>query len=150
MNDPGGTTPGAPARRPRAGAHRRGLTRAWTPRARRRAASLVVVALVATLGLVVQSVISATQSPAFAAAGVPAAPVLLFNETFENGTGADPVDVDAYVGTGGTQYTGDPYFVDQANCNGVLVQYANTNFPLTGVCTQPNIADSRSNIRRFA
>lgn len=110
----------------------------------------MVVALVATLGLVVQSVISATQSPAFAAAGVPAAPVLLFNETFENGTGADPVDVDAYTGTGGMTYTGDPYFVDQANCNGVLVQYANTNFPLTGVCTQPNIADSRSNIRRFA
>lgn len=110
----------------------------------------MVVALVATLGLVVQSVISATQSPAFAAAGVPAAPVLLFNETFENGTGADPVDVDAYTGTGGTTYTGDPYFVDQANCNGVLVQYSNTNFPLTGVCTQPNIADSRSNIRRFA
>lgn len=136
MNNLGVTTPGTPARGPRGGLHRRGLIRAWTPRGRSRAGSMVVVALVAVLGAGVQLVATAPLHQAAAAPGVPNPPVVVFNEDFENNadntaTGAKAFTTAGgatqYVGTtpAGQTYTADANWINGDRCDGIVLSYNN-------------------------
>ncbi|AJR18835.1 DUF7507 domain-containing protein [Pimelobacter simplex] len=79
--------------------------------------------------------------------GVPAAPVQVFHEDFENGVGATASRLPGYTGAQGQTYTGAAFWTDQGQCNGVILQYASTTFP-SGFCTTGNSA--QPNVRRIA
>ncbi|HKU10414.1 MAG TPA: hypothetical protein VJQ61_04185, partial [Sinomonas sp.] len=91
-------------------------------------------------------------APAQAAAGtpgIPSAPTVVFNETFEQGQDSNVTGLGNYVGNQGQTYTADPYWFNYGQCNGVVVQYANANFGST-YCTAPEVIASRENVRRLA
>jgi len=52
--------------------------------------------------------------------GTPSAPTSLFHEDFENGVDATPSLLADYTGAGGFTYTADPYYLNDALCNGVI------------------------------
>jgi uncharacterized repeat protein (TIGR01451 family) len=87
------------------------------PRRRRLSRALVGVAASAI------AFSCAMASEAFAAPGVPADPVTVYAENFENGMGTRPVLLTDYVGAPpiSETYTADPEWLTQ--CNGVLVEF---------------------------
>jgi uncharacterized repeat protein (TIGR01451 family) len=102
---------------------------------RRRGALALVVALLA--GVIVATVGVATAPPVKAVGpgnpGVPSAPVLLYDEGFENGTTNAAQSFAGYVGVGGDTITaggggGGGGYSDISVCNGVILTY---NSPMT-------------------
>lgn len=82
------------------------------------------------------------------AAGVPEAPVTAWSEGF-TATGIDLLRLGTY---GAGAYTADTFWLDYANCNGVIVTYNTTQFSTTD-CTSTNAQNqlnARVNIRRLA
>ncbi|MDT0116432.1 hypothetical protein Q9R20_05450 [Microbacterium sp. PRF11] len=86
-----------------------------------------LVAATLSAGLVTAS------SPALAAPGNPGSPSdpnVLYNETFENGMGTDPVLLTNYTGARGTQYTADQAWLE--NCNGAIVEWDSPDSAIDG------------------
>lgn len=55
--------------------------------------------------------------------GTPADPVVVFQETFENGLSATGnIPLTSYVGVGGQTYTGTPYWTAPTMCNGIIIR----------------------------
>ena len=89
--------------------------------------------------------------------GVPSDPVQVWLEDFESGTNDTPSTLGAYVSATGTSYAADPYWIDYANCNGVIVNY-NANLPVipgvgnfpAGLCSNIDSAQAQMNVRRMA
>lgn len=52
--------------------------------------------------------------------GTPSNPQSLFTEDFEHGVSATPSLLGDYVGANGFTYTADPYYLNDADCNGVI------------------------------
>ncbi|WP_114558938.1 DUF7927 domain-containing protein [Desertihabitans aurantiacus] len=77
------------------------------------ASSLSVVGMVASPSTTAQA---APGNP-----GVPSAPVVLYSEGFETGTGTTPVNLEDYVGETGQTYTADAGWL--TSCNGQIVNY---------------------------
>jgi uncharacterized repeat protein (TIGR01451 family) len=105
------------------------------------------IALVAAVVLGCCPVLSvSTALPAAASpepAGAVAAPVKLWSEDFEHG-GPDPAGLTSYVGADGTRYTADPYWLDEGECNGIVLSFKSG--PTSGC---PNDG-SRQNLQRLA
>lgn len=86
-----------------------------------------------------------------------AAPVEIWSESFENGVGATPTSVVDYRSASGAAYSADAFWLNTANCNGVVTNYnanlpvssASGNFP-TGLCSNSNASQSQMNVRRLA
>ncbi len=126
------------------------------PRKRALLSSLLAFGLVAatlSAGLVTAS------SPALAAPGnpgTPSDPTVLYNETFENGMGSDPVLLTNYTGASGTQYTADQAWLE--SCNGAILQYNSPDSAVSGPVInncKPNTSSdnpeySYSQLRRLA
>lgn len=113
--------------------------------------TLGVCAVIAAAGMTTLGVISAS-APASAFPGSPGIPsdaTVVTLENFENGTAATSVRLNAYTGIAGATYTADPYWLDSANCNGVIVRY---DSPVWGVndCSNLDSVASRQNVRRLA
>jgi hypothetical protein len=82
------------------------------------------------------------------AANVAEAPVQVWAEGFD-ATGNDLLRLGTF---GGNAYTADTFWLDYANCNGVIVNYNTTNFS-TAECTSTNAQNqlnARLNVRRMA
>jgi LPXTG-motif cell wall-anchored protein len=82
------------------------------------------------------------------AAGVPEAPASAWTEGF-TAAGVDLLRLGTY---GGNAYTADTFWLDYANCNGVIVTYNTTQFS-TSDCTATNAQNqlnARVNVRRLA
>ncbi len=67
--------------------------------------------------------------------GVPEAPVVLYEEDFQNSPVTGATRVDAYSSSTGVEYTADPHFLEPANCNGLIFGALATNAALSGFCT---------------
>lgn len=50
-------------------------------------------------------------------------PRQLYREDFEHGTGARPVSLEDYVGAAGERYTADPFWLNAAQCNGIVLRH---------------------------
>lgn len=85
--------------------------------------------------------------PAQAVPQVPAPPVVVYNETFENApdTG-NPVLLQNYVSNAGGTYTAAPYWTSAANCNGFILSTTNTQ--AAGSCG--NEAQGYLSLRKLA
>ncbi|WP_374009354.1 hypothetical protein [Leifsonia sp. LS-T14] len=83
---------------------------------RTRIAGLLLASLAAAFVLP-GTVLTAAPTPAFAVAGVPGAPTVVYSEDFEAGSPVSPIlRLNQYVGAGGQMYTADPAWL--ASCNG--------------------------------
>ncbi|MBW1639964.1 tandem-95 repeat protein [Microbacterium resistens] len=87
-----------------------------------------VLLAVGGLALTPQLALAAPGSP-----GVPSDPYVIGHEDFENGTGATATRIADYVNAGGAGYSTDEFWGRQSQCNGVILQYENTQFP-SGFC----------------
>lgn len=67
--------------------------------------------------------------------GVPEAPVVLYEEDFQNSPVAGATRVDAYTSNTGVEYTAASHFLNPANCNGLIFGPLATNTALSGFCT---------------
>ena len=84
-------------------------------------APLAVAAIVLSGVLAPAAVLSAGAAPGNP--GVPSDPVVLYQETFENGLAAvQNTLLTDYVGADGTTYGGSPYWTAQSMCNGIIVR----------------------------
>lgn len=79
--------------------------------------------------------------------GVPGPGELIYLEEFENNVGATATRLPDYRTTTGGAYTANPFWTNTSQCNGVILQYANTVFP-SGYCDLGNSV--RQNVRRMA
>lgn len=106
-------------------------------RRRRPALGLLAVLLGGLLAIGVPAL------PAAAEPGVPADPVLLYEEDFENrATGSNMLLTD-YTGASGMTYTGDPYWVSRPNCNGFIFDQTSAKDPAD--CTNDGLPDDSFN-----
>ena len=122
----------------------------------RRAGAILAVAV--AVGAVLMPVVSATTAPtATAAPGIPENPSVAWSEDFENGQGNTPTGLGSYTSATGSTYTGTTFWLDYANCNGVILNYLASRagngdvvtFP-TPFCTTPTVATAQNNARRMA
>lgn len=100
----------------------------------RRGAALAVVAITASLLVAVGVLTPSLQDSAVAAPGTPgtpSAPIQLYLENFENGTGVQ--EIESYVGASGATYGADSYWLRAMRCNGFILAYGNVAQP-TGYC----------------
>lgn len=87
----------------------------------------------------------------------PAAPTLVWSETFENGVATTPTRLVDYRTAAGASSAADAYWANTANCNGVVTSY-NANLPVssaagnfpTDLCSNQNASQSQMNVRRLA
>ncbi|WNV90148.1 choice-of-anchor P family protein [Umezawaea sp. Da 62-37] len=87
----------------------------------------------AVAALLVGAGLTAFPSTIQAVAGTPQAPVVVFTEDFENGQGAVPILLPAYVGAAGQSYTADPAWL--VSCNGLVASLQQPpNDPTGGQC----------------
>jgi|GEM_PF-3281108 len=56
-------------------------------------------------------------------------PELLLVEDFENGMGTTPKLITDYVGADNRTYTADPFWVNAAQCNGIVLSYTSSDMP---------------------
>lgn len=82
------------------------------------------------------------------APGVPHQPVELVLEDFQNVAGGDTVNLGDYVGSAGTTYTADPYWLDENYCNGIITRYGLSNLACFNSNPVGDYADR--NIQRLA
>ncbi|WP_067197675.1 DUF7927 domain-containing protein [Microbacterium sp. XT11] len=108
-------------------------------------------------GLLVAGVAVLGAEPAAAVPGnpgTPGDPTEVFSEGFEVGLGPTAVRLADYVGESGQTHTADPFWLREDQCNGVILQYANTVFPGAspegGFCVDGNQTNVRNNVRRLA
>ena len=89
-----------------------------------------------------QGIVQPANAPG--APGTPSAPVVVFQEDFENTAGTTPVMLEDYAGVDGQAYTAASGWL--TNCNGVIVNYG---IPYTelGNCQDPR---SSANLRQLA
>lgn len=96
----------------------------------------VAVLLSITAGMLVAVIEPlAPVEPAAAAPGTPGtpdAPVVLFEEDFQQGAGI--TELENYVSLSGATYTADPFWLSAASCNGFIVSPAET-FPGAPTCS---------------
>lgn len=105
-------------------------------RTKRAAIALLLPAAAVALGALAVPAAAFAAPPAPAA---PAAPSLVFEETFENNVGSAVTSLTDYVGASGATYTADPFWLDAAACNGLVVQH-DGSVPFTGAgaaCSNP-------------
>ncbi|WP_043598649.1 hypothetical protein [Cellulomonas flavigena] len=88
--------------------------------------------------------LAATTGVSILAAGVPEAPVQLWLEDFEAAT--PPAQLGTYASN---RYTAAAFWLNYANCNGVIVSYT-TTFPATGFCGASTDVVPRNQVRRMA
>lgn len=80
-------------------------------------------------------------------APVPAAPTLLFEETFEAGLDADVVGLADFEGVQGARYTADPFWLSAEACNGLVLQ---SGALWTGAGEPCDNADARDRLQELA
>ena len=97
------------------------------PQTVKRGSALAGIALiVAAAAFVPTAAQAAPPTPA-----APEDPTLIFEEPFENITGADVVSLSDYTGVDGATYTADAFWLNAAACNGFVLQGV-TPVPFTG------------------
>jgi hypothetical protein len=80
------------------------------------------------------------------AAGVPNDPTQMWIEDFENVSGTDAAQLGPYSSSA---YYADAFWLNYAQCNGVLAEYGTPDASLSSMCTTSGQA-SRNNVRRLA
>jgi len=80
--------------------------------------------------------------------GVPSAPVLIYEEDFENVAGTPAVGLASYVGSTGATYTADPAWL--TGCNGLLVEYGTPDNDPLAACAPTGAANAFNRIRQLA
>ncbi|MFS0868240.1 SpaH/EbpB family LPXTG-anchored major pilin [Microbacterium sp. 179-B 1A2 NHS] len=101
-----------------------------------------------------------TMALSAAAAASAAAPTEVWNEDFGDG-GSETRTIEFVTGSSTTGYTGDAYWRDYSECNGLTVTYNTTNFSTTEMrwgwwpvetpnCDSGDAGNARVNVRRLA
>ncbi|MFF3028059.1 LPXTG cell wall anchor domain-containing protein [Microbacterium sp. NPDC057944] len=98
------------------------------PKKAMRTSAAAAVAFLALAGAALVPTAAQAAPPTPAA---PADPSLVFEETFENVTGANVVGLANYTGVDGATYTASPFWLSAAACNGFVLQ-GNTPIPFSG------------------
>ncbi|MFC5731138.1 MULTISPECIES: DUF11 domain-containing protein [Nocardioides] len=81
----------------------------------------LVAGLLASFALLVAPVPQAAAVPG--QPGTPSDPAVLYTEDFQNRPANSNILLSEYTGATGMTYTGDPFWVSRANCNGLIIQH---------------------------
>lgn len=122
--------------------------RKYTRPGRRLTAVLAAVAAVIGTAGAVAPIVAPTASAAPGNPGVPSAPVVVYEEDFENSSGTAAQRLADYVGANGSTYTADPQWL--TGCNGLIVEYGTPDNDPLAPCAPTSAANAFNRVRQLA
>jgi len=105
------------------------VSRPFNERPLFRGVAAFVVLLLAVATLTLLAPVDRASATVPGSPGTPQPGTVVYTEDFENNPGASATNFANYVGSTGETYTGSPFWINGARCNGVILNYTQTTTP---------------------
>ncbi|GAB3583179.1 hypothetical protein GCM10027406_27240 [Leifsonia lichenia] len=94
-----------------------------------RAVAALVVLVLVTATFTLLAPVDRADATVPGSPGTPQPGTVVYTEDFENNTGPSATNFANYVGATGAAYTGSPFWINGARCNGVILNYSQATTP---------------------